>query len=314
MDCVSLGKTGINVSRLGLGTLTMGPLQAGMAVDDGARVIACAVREGINFFDTAELYETYPYIKRALSISGFPDVIIASKTYAYTAAGAKKAVEDAKTALERDYIDIFMLHEQESIHTLRGHMEALDELYRQKSLGAVRAVGVSTHHVAGADAAITLGVDVLHPLINRAGIGIADGTREDMERAVKRAHENGVGVVAMKALGGGHLFSSAGESLRYALSNEDIDCVMIGMQSEEEVLANVGFYKSGQFDEEAQNRLNKNRRLMIHDWCTGCGQCVKACMYGALTVTGGKAWCDRKSCVLCGYCGARCPDVCIKVI
>jgi hypothetical protein len=79
-----LGSTGIKVSRLCFGCLTVGPLQANLPVEEGARVIARAFEMGVNFIDTAKLYNTYHYIKRAIEISGKKDIVISSKSYDYT--------------------------------------------------------------------------------------------------------------------------------------------------------------------------------------------------------------------------------------
>ena len=148
MKYVSLGKTGIKVSEMCVGSLTVGPLQADLSIHDGAAVLVSAVEAGINFFDTAELYGTYPYLREAMKVSGQYDIVISSKTFAYTKELAKKAVDDARYAVDRDYIDIFMLHEQESIHTLNGHMEALEYLYDCKAKGIIKAVGASMHHIS----------------------------------------------------------------------------------------------------------------------------------------------------------------------
>ena len=59
MQYTTLGKTDIEVSRLCLGALTMGPLQAGLSPNEGGEIIAAAVGLGINFVDTAQLYRTY---------------------------------------------------------------------------------------------------------------------------------------------------------------------------------------------------------------------------------------------------------------
>ena len=122
-----LGKTGIKVSRLCFGSLTVGPLQANLSVEEGGEIISYAFECGINFIDTAQLYQTYPYIKYALKKCK-KDIVISSKTYAYTREMAIQAFEQARLELDRDYIDIFMLHEQESIYTLQGHKAALDYL------------------------------------------------------------------------------------------------------------------------------------------------------------------------------------------
>jgi len=106
-----LGKTGIKVSRLCFGGLTVGPLQANLPLEEGAEVMRQAFDRGVNFIDTAELYRTYPYIALAIKKSQ-KDIVVSSKTYAYDRAGAQKSVEKARKELDRDVIDIFMLHEQ----------------------------------------------------------------------------------------------------------------------------------------------------------------------------------------------------------
>lgn len=311
-----LGKTGISVSRLCCGTLTVGPLQAALPPEEGAAVLAHAAGRGVNFFDTAQLYGTYPYLRRAMRLSGKYDVVIASKTYAHTRELAAEAVEQARRELDRDYIDIFLLHEQESIHTLRGHREALDYLWECKQRGIVRAVGASMHHVAAVYGAIETGLDVIHPLLNLEGLGIVDGTRADMEAAAAAAYNAGIGVYGMKPLGGGNLFRQATECLAYILGLPTLHSVAIGMQSADEVDADVQFWENGAFSEKAAEALGaKRRRLHIDDWCEGCGECARRCPQNALSIgEDGKARCRHERCVLCSYCAAACPAWAIKVV
>lgn len=315
MRQVKLGNSGLEVSELCFGALTIGPLQANLPVMEGAVVVAYARRMGISFFDTSQFYRSYDYLREGLRLSGNHDAVICSKTYAYTKEGAVEAVEEARRALDRDVIDIFMLHEQESALTLRGHRDALDYLYDCKAKGLVRAVGISTHHVAGVKAATVLGLDVIHPLINKAGLGIVDGTREDMESALTLAHEKGIGIYAMKVLGGGNLFRSAGDCLSYVRELKSVDAIAVGMQSIEEIEANVGFFKRGSFSSGEEAALSKkSRHLHIDDWCTGCGSCVKACAQRALSIVDGMAACEHDRCILCGYCSGHCPEWAIKVV
>ena len=58
----------------------------------------------------------------------------------------------------------------------------------------------------------------------------------------------------------------------------------------------------------------RERHLMIHDWCEGCGRCAARCGQHAIRVVDGRARVDREKCVLCGYCAGVCPQVCIKVV
>jgi aryl-alcohol dehydrogenase-like predicted oxidoreductase len=184
MEYRVLGNTGIKVSRMCFGGLTVGPLQANLPIEVGAEVIAEAFNRGVNFIDTAQLYKTYPYIKRALEICEKKDIVIASKSYAYDEETAKKSLDEALTELNRDTIDIFLLHEQESEHTLRGHYEALKYYLKMKELGIIRAIGISTHTIRAVEAAAKMEeIDVIHPIINIKGIGIQDGSRDEMLKA-----------------------------------------------------------------------------------------------------------------------------------
>ena len=311
-----LGNTGLTVSRLCFGTITMGPLQASLPLEEGAQLLCSAIERGVNFCDTAQLYESYPYIRRAMEISGKRDLVISTKTFADTRELAQAALEEARRELDRDYIDIFMLHEQESEHTLRGHRAALDYLLEQKQRGVIGAVGLSTHMVAGVKAAIDAQLDVLHPLINLTGFGIIDGSLEDMQTAVKQAHDIGMGIFSMKALGGGNLFRQAEQCLNYALSLPYVHSVAVGMQSESEVHANIDFFEGKGFSPAAKaNIMAKTRRLHIEDWCEGCGACVAKCGQNSLSMNDqNKAVCDPANCLLCGYCGAVCPVMSIKII
>jgi len=239
MEYRPLGLTGLVVSRMCFGALTIGPLQARLPLREGARVIRAALDRGVNFIDTAELYGTYGYIREA--VKGFnQEVIIASKSYAYTREGMQAGLEQARRELDRDVVDIFLLHEQESMLTVKGHWPVLEYLLEAKARGMVRAVGLSTHRVSGVEAAVQLPeIEVVHPLFNIAGLGIHDGTREDMYRAITAAKGAGKGVYSMKPLGGGNLLHRMEEALAYVLAQPVIDAVALGMRTVAEVEMNL---------------------------------------------------------------------------
>ena len=65
MELRFLGNTGIRVSKLCFGTLTMGPFQRGLTPAEGAALLERAFMHGVNFLDTAEIYETYPHVREA---------------------------------------------------------------------------------------------------------------------------------------------------------------------------------------------------------------------------------------------------------
>ena len=87
------------------------------------------------------------------------------------------------------------------------------------------------------------------------------------------------------------------------------------MQTEAEVRYNCAVFSDQQPDPAvtAQIQMQK-RKLLIQEWCEGCGTCVEACKGNALSLQNGKATVDPDRCVFCGYCARVCPQFCIKVI
>ncbi len=313
MQQVRVGARDISISRLFFGTLPLGPLQRGFSPERGAELICYAAARGVDMVDTAEYYRTYPHIKEALRV--VPDLKVCTKSYAYDLDGAKRSVALAQEGIGRERIDIFLLHEQESEHTLRGHREALAHYCRLREAGVIGLVGISTHHVAAVRAALLWPeIDVVFPIINNRGLGIVDGNRQDMERAITEIHTTGRGVLAMKALGGGHLIPERQAAFQYIFALESVDAVAMGMQSEPEIDFNIALFEGHEPAQSAvRETANAHRALVVQDWCEGCGKCAARCQQGALTVVEGKAAVDVERCVLCGYCGGVCPQFCLKV-
>lgn len=316
MDYRFLGKTGLKVSRLCFGSLTLGPLQANLPIEDGAEIIRQAFELGINFIDTAKLYQTNPYIKRALELSTNKDIVLSSKSYDYTFEGMRESVQQAMEELGVSRLGVFSLHEQESRLTLKGHSEALDYLKEAKKSGLIDAIGVSTHAIEVVNAAAAMDcIDVIHPIMNKAGLGILDGSIEQMLEAIHKAKLAGKGIYAMKVLGGGNLLKDAQSCFEFALANTDVDAIAVGMQSIDELQVNLALFEGRKPEPTLLQALsNRKKSLHIDDWCEGCGKCVQACQNKAMSLQDGKAIVDHQRCVLCGYCAAVCPQFCIKVI
>lgn len=315
MNYRELGNTKLKVSRLCFGSLTISPLQANLDIPAGAEVITKALDRGINFIDTAELYQNYAYIKKAL-VGRRQQVILSTKCYAYDKAGAEKSLQKALKELDTDYIDIFSLHEQESEHTIKGHYEAIEYFLKAKEKGIIRSFGISTHTVAAVKASLKYKeIEVLHPIINKAGLGITDGSIENMLSAVEAARKRGKGIFSMKPLGGGNLLKNASECFDFVLQNPNIDSIAVGMQNTEEVECNIRIFEGKEVPESLKAALSaKKRKLLVDFWCTGCGRCAAKCGQKAIAIEENKAKVNIEKCVLCGYCSAHCPDFCLKII
>lgn len=316
MERRTLGRTGIKVSRMCLGTLTVGALQMRLPAEDGARLFERAFDMGINFFDSAKIYGTHEHLAHFLSRVPRGDVVIATKSYDYTYDGMLESVEQALRELKTDYIDIYLMHEQESRATLKGHSEAFSCLEDLKRKGVIRAIGVSTHACEVAEAAPELGfLDVLHPMFNHRGIGlIDDGGITRMEKAVEKAHKAGLGTYAMKVLGGGLMIDDITRSLFWATDKDYLDAIALGVANEKELELDAGMFNGRIPSCEELKTASKSKSIIIEQWCEGCGVCVAACRQGAIYISEGKARVDRTKCVLCGYCGRSCPGFHIRIV
>lgn len=314
MEKRNLGNSGLTVSRLAFGCLCMGYLQSNLSVKEGGELIISAIESGINFFDTAQFYRTYEHIAYAVK-NGYKDLILCSKSYAYDKRSAQHALEEALQMTGKDAIDVFMLHETESIHTIKGHWEALSYYQKMKQKGYIRAVGISTHYASAVkSAAMVPEIDVIETIINKDGLGVADGGREDMLCAVKRAKAMDKGIIAMKVLGGGNLYARAKECFDYAMKLDCVDTILCGMAAKEEIDANVAYFEGRDYLSAFDALSKTEKRLLIEDWCVGCGECVKRCANTALLIKDAHAVCDDKKCIRCGYCSSVCPELALKLI
>jgi aryl-alcohol dehydrogenase-like predicted oxidoreductase len=313
-----LGKTGLSVSELCFGVLPMGPNQFGLTPEEGGELIAHAIRGGVSFLDTAQAYGTYPHIKNAFDRLGddADGVVVSTKSAAASYGDMEKAVMEAREALGRDVLDIFLLHAarvDRSVFSARAG--ALECLVDMKAKGFIKAVGISTHSVDVVRAAASIEeLDVVFPIINKIGMGILHGTKQDMEQAIKKASDKGKGLFAMKALAGGNLLNDREEAFSYVRSLPGISSVAVGMVQMDEVEMNLRIFNGQPVPAELAEKTMKTKKLIIQAFCVGCGSCVKTCPNAAMTLVDGKACNDKSKCILCGYCAPVCPQFAIRLV
>ena len=319
MNKVFLGKTGIKISEIGFGVLPMGASQMDLSIEEGSELIKYALSRGISFFDTAEYYDTYKYMKPGFD-AYFPDAaqkpydlpVISSKCLSGSYKEMKNAVNDALSQLGRDMIDIFLLHEVYSPEDFISRSGAWEYLKEAKKQGVIRAMGISTHHqdvcsyVAGVKEC-----DVVFPLINKDGLGIRNGlgpgSAKDMSAAINKCHANGKGVFAMKVFGGGNLTAEYRECLDYVSSIEGVDAMVIGFTKKEEI-DRAAEYAEGTLAEDYVPDMRNKKMFISQDDCIGCISCKNRCPNNAVYINkNGLCDIDHSVCLTCGYCAPVCP-------
>jgi aryl-alcohol dehydrogenase-like predicted oxidoreductase len=315
MEKVVLGKTSFKITKLGFGTLPMGPLQLNVPKKYGEELIRYALKKGINFIDTAHIYKTYKYIRKPLKEAS-QKVYISSKTTARDYKGTVQEINFALNELGIDFIDIFLLHAARTKNPFEGRTGAWQALQDYKNKGLIKAIGVASHSVLGLQEALKKGgVDVLHPLFNLTGMGIIHGRRDEMVKLLKQAHKKKIGIYIMKPLAGGNLIKEREKALSYVLNQSFIDGIMLGMVRKEEVDYNVKFFTQKKIPQKLANATaESSKRISIISFCKKCGECIKACPNKALRMGKNKPIVRYSRCLLCGYCAGACKEFFIRLV
>jgi aryl-alcohol dehydrogenase-like predicted oxidoreductase len=235
-DVITLGKTGITVSRLAQGTGTSGTNKAsnqtrGLGDQGLANLLAMGVDNGLAFWDVADQYGTHPHVKLALKTVKRDRVAIMTKTHANTEAEMWSDLDRFRRETGAEQLDIVLLHCMLDSNWPTQKAGAMNVLAEAKQKGIIRAHGVSCHDLGAMKvAAESDWVDVDLARLNPVGAHM-DGDPATIIAVLKRMKEKGKGVIGMKILGQGALRSRVDEALQFALAQECLDCFTIGAEN-----------------------------------------------------------------------------------
>src|SRR5579863_7611512 len=156
-DTITLGKTGIQTSRLAMGTGTVGSghhsHQTALGIDGLSRLLLNGYDQGLRFFDSADSYGSHPHVAEALKHVQRDKVTVLTKSWARDAAGMRADLDRFRRELGTDYLDVCLMHcvtEADWTERFRGAMDVLSEA---KEKGTIRAHGCSCHSIEALRAA-----------------------------------------------------------------------------------------------------------------------------------------------------------------
>jgi aryl-alcohol dehydrogenase-like predicted oxidoreductase len=241
-EMVALGKTGIQVSLIGMGTGSIGSGQASnqtrLGVNGFTKVVKHALDSGIRFFDVADQYGSHVYLREALKGVPRDQYVIQTKTHATNLADARSHLERYRLELGVDYIDIVLLHCMQNSEWPGHNAGSMEYLMRAKEEKIIRAHGTSCH---GMDPLRTAAknpfVEVDLARINPEGLNMDDRKPDEVASVIEEMHNAGKGVVGMKILGEGRINTPERKdaSLRYVLGLGTVSAFIIGFQATEQV-------------------------------------------------------------------------------
>lgn len=237
-DLVTLGKTGIKTSVLGIGTGTRGGReQRDMGQEAFVKLTHQAFDRGIRYIDTADAYRMHGFVAAAIKDLPRDELFLQTKTRAKNAEAAKADIERFRQELGVETIDTVLVHCMTKDDWPEPMDPVIDVLLEAKRKGRVRAIGVSCHTLeALADAADCPAMDVHLVRINPAGSKM-DGPPPQVAAQLERMHQKGRGVIGMKIYGEGSFESREQrlKSLRYVLGLGTVQAFTIGFSSIEQI-------------------------------------------------------------------------------
>ena len=234
-DTITLGKTGIQTSRLAMGTGTVGSghhsHQTALGIRGLSELLLNGYDRGLLFFDTADSYGSHPHVAEALKHVPRDKVTVLTKTWARDPASARADLDRFRCELGTDHLDICLMHcltEGDWTERYNGVMDVLSEA---KQKGIIRAHGCSCHSIEALRAAARSPWVELHLVrINPIG-AYMDAVPETVVSVLREMRAANKAIVGMKILGQGELRNRQDEALRYALSLDLLDAFTIGAES-----------------------------------------------------------------------------------
>ena len=317
MEYITLGKTGLKISRLGFGGIPIQRVDAAAA----GELLEAVRAAGINYIDTARGYTVSEELI-GQAIEGHRDeFILATKSMSRDKASMERDIGISLKNLRTDHIDLYQVHNPtlEQIDQVCAPGGALEALMEAKAAGKIGHLGLTAHSI-----------EVFRRALEESWVetimfpyNLVESQGEDL---MAQAKAQGVAVIAMKPLAGGAI-EDARLALRYINRNPNVTVVIPGMYSPEEVKQNLeAMEDTAPLSDQEKARIEEIRQELGTNFCRRCNYCAPCTVgisipnvflfQGYLRRYGLGDWArDRYSslaakagdCVECGACEKRCP-------
>jgi len=243
LEIITLGKTGIKTTFLGMGTGFSGGNRSSNITRAGVAesLIRQAFEKGIRFFDCADTYGTHPYTAAALKAIPREKYTLISKMWIDNGGLPEPERPDANLVVDRfrrelntDYIDVIQIHCMTDGHWTDKQKKQMDILETLKARNIIKAHGVSVHSLEAMEAAAASPwVDVIHVRINPYGEAMDKNDPALVVPVIEKLHKSGKGVIGMKLIGNGTFREDSDKidaSLKYVLGLGTVDLITIGFE------------------------------------------------------------------------------------
>ncbi|MBO4928881.1 MAG: aldo/keto reductase [Clostridia bacterium] len=317
MEYRVLGKTGLKISRVGLGGIPIQRIDA-----EGTKQLVHQLMDaGVNYIDTARGYTvSEQYLGYALE--GIRDkFVLATKSMARTKEAMAKDIDISLGNLKTDYIDLYQVHNPNmaQLEQVLAEGGALEALMEAKEQGKIGHIGLTAHSAEVFEKALEL--PWVETIMFPYNIVETQG-----EALIKKCAEKNIGFVDMKPLAGGAI-EDAALAMRFLVSNPDVTVVIPGMADPKEVEVNLSAAENtAPLSADELEKVAEVRQTLGTQFCRRCNYCAPCAVgiqipsvflfQGYLDRYGLADWAkDRygamavkaSACIQCGACEPRCP-------
>lgn len=317
MEYVTLGKTGLKISRMGFGGIPIQRVDASVTRE----LVKAMAEKGINYIDTARGYTvSEAYLGEALE--GLRDkFVLATKSMSRTKEAMAKDIDISLGNLRTDHIDLYQVHnpnmeQLEQVIAAGGALEALQEA---KAAGKIGYIGLTAHSLEVFEKALEL--DWVETIMFPYNI-----VETQAVELIKKCTEKNIGFITMKPLAGGAI-EDATLAMRFICANPDVTVVIPGMFDLKEIDQNLAACEDKTPLSEAElAKMEEIRSQLGNNFCRRCNYCAPCTVgisipnvflfQGYLDRYGLGDWAkDRyasmavkaSACIGCGACEKRCP-------
>lgn len=248
LDKVTLGKSGIQVTRLAFGTGSQnGHVQASLGQKEFNRLVAYAYERGIRFFETAEAYMTPAMLGEALKPFPRDSYVLMTKVTTDRGVDPHQRFEDMLRVHKTEYFDVMLLHWQHNagwVEQTKNWQDAIDHLQTKKT---ILSRGASVHGLpALREMPGNQWLQVAMIRMNHNGTRMDGPTFQDSDNPdkvpevvqhVQQVKANGMGVISMKLVGDG-VFTQHDDrvkAMRFAFQTAKIDSATVGFKNTQEI-------------------------------------------------------------------------------
>ena len=247
-DMVTLGKSGVKVTRLALGTGTYsGRVQRELGQDAFTKLVRHAYDRGIRFFETSDTYGGM-HEMLGIALQGIPrdTYQLMSKVTTREGINPQQKIDELRKQAKTDYFDIMLMHYQHVATWPADTVRWQDGILEAKEKKAVMGYGASVHGLpALRQVPANRWLEVAMIRMNHKGVRMDAedyntnglGNVSEVVAHVKQSRQAGMGVISMKLAGEGTFTSREDRqaAMKFAFNNAGVDCVTVGYKSTAEV-------------------------------------------------------------------------------